>query len=408
MKRTLGPLIALLLSTALLVMGNGVQFTLLPIRADMEGFSAFAIGLIGAAYFSGYVLGCLTAARIIRRAGHVRSFAALASIVSAIVLVFPLEPEIILWCVLRAITGFCLAGLYMVIESWLNEKSTNEIRGRVMSVYTFVNLTVITIGQLLVNTADPAGPILFSLAAILFSLALLPVTMTTSDTPGPIKSAKIRLGWLYSISPVGAVGCLAVGMANGAIWSLGPIFAHGIGLSVAGVTYFMSAVVLGGALAQWPIGILSDRMDRRIVIALACLLAAFAGGMLAYLVGTVSGGLLALGFVYGAVAFPISALCVAHANDQLSGDTFVEASGAMNLLYGIGAVTGPLIAAAIMGLTSVRMLFIYTAAIHSLLLIYVLIRLKIRHAVPGEEKESFVPVPNTTSAVFEMDPRKDA
>ena len=266
MTKAFAPITALLLSVALLLMGNGLQGTLLPVRANLEAFTDTDIGILGSAYFGGFAAGCIFGPHLVRRAGHIRCFAALVAIASCVVLLHSLFLSPALWWGLRALTGFCFAVLYMVIESWLNEKSTNETRGLIFSLYTIINLTVITIGQLMLGLDQPENFQLFILASILVSLAAVPVAMTRAEAPAPPKSVRIRLRHLYRLSPVGAVGCLVVGLANGSFWALAPVFAQDKGASTWGVAIFMSVAVIAGALAQYPLGRLSDKMDRRKVI----------------------------------------------------------------------------------------------------------------------------------------------
>ena len=271
MTPAFAPITALLISVAMLLMGNGLQGTLLPVRANLEAFSATDIGVLGSSYFLGFAAGCLYGPRLIRRAGHIRAFTALVALASCVVLVHSLFLTPVLWWGLRAMTGFCFAVLYMIIESWLNEKSTNETRGFVFSLYTIINLTVITIGQLMLGLDRPEDFQLFILASILVSLAAVPIALTRAEAPMAPRSVKIRVWHLYKLSPVGVVGCLAVGLANGSFWALAPVFAQNKGADTWGVAVFMSVAVIAGALGQWPLGRLSDKTDRRkVIIGAAC------------------------------------------------------------------------------------------------------------------------------------------
>ena len=226
MLKTLAPILALLASVALLLMGNGLQGTLLPLRAQLEAFGALQIGWLGSAYFAGFALGSLLAPRFVRRVGHIRAFTALAAIASATVLGHALAIRPDVWLPLRALTGFCLAGLYVVMESWLNAQATNATRGAILSVYTTVNLTVITLGQLLVAVLEPQTFVPFAVAAMLIALAGVPLALTTSKAPAAPEKIGVDPRWLYRISPVGLVGCFAVGLANGPFWTLAPAFAR--------------------------------------------------------------------------------------------------------------------------------------------------------------------------------------
>ncbi len=407
MIASLAPVAALLLSTAFLLTGNGLQNTLVPIRADIEAFSTYSIGIMGAVYFLGFGTGCVLAPRIVRRTGHIRAFAAMSAIASTTALAHALILLPAAWWVFRGMTGFCFAALYVVIESWLNERSSNENRGAVLSVYNVINLTVITVGQMMVTLYDPASFPLFILASILVSLAAVPVAMTVSVPPAPVQIVEIPLVRLFRVTPVAVVGTAAVGAVNGAFWTLSPVFARESGLNVTGVALFMSIAVLGGAAGQWPLGRLSDRIDRRIVIIAASLIAATASlTMDTFGVGSVM-GLLLFSALFGLGAFPLYALCVAHTNDRLEPHEFVQASSALLLLYGAGAVVGPLIGSVLMTGIGPMGLYVFTASVHGLTALYALARLRFRTAISAEDKEQFQPVPRTSATVYAIDPRSE-
>jgi MFS family permease len=407
MTASLAPVAALLLSTALLLAGNGLQGTLVPVRASIEAFSTNSIGLMGTTYFFGFAAGCVLAPRMVRRAGHIRTFAAMAAIASAVALAHALILEPTVWSVFRGITGFCFAALYVVIESWLNERSTNENRGTILSIYNVINLTVITVGQMMLTLYDPAAFPLFALASILVSVAAVPLAMTASIPPAPVQIITLPLRKLYAETPVGMVGTVAVGLANGAFWTLGPVFAREIGLGVTGIALFMSITVLAGAAGQWPLGRLSDRIDRRLVIIFACVVGAAAGVGLDLLIQFGSRGILAFTVLYGAVTFPLYALCVAHTNDRMDPHEFVQASSALLLLYAGGAMVGPPMAAYLMSMVGPKGLFLFTAGTHAITAVFALSRLRLRAAMAPEDKEHFVAVPRTSATIYAIDPRAE-
>jgi MFS family permease len=269
MQHALAPITALLIGVALLVTGTGLQGPLLVVRGEFESFSTLSIALVGSFYYVGFAAGCLLGPRLVRRVGHIRVFAAMAAIASAVPLLHGLVPLPLPWWGMRVATGFSFAVRYIVIESWLNERATNETRGFVLAVYQAINLTVLIAGQMLLPLADPGGFQLFAVTSVLISLAAVPVALSAAPAPAPIQSTEVRLRRLYRLSPVGFVGCLGVGLANGAWWSLVPIFASDAQLHTSGIAILMSAVI-GGAAAQWPVGRLSDRMDRRRVLVGVC------------------------------------------------------------------------------------------------------------------------------------------
>jgi len=410
LSRTIAPFLALLLATSILLIGNGLFGTLIPLRAGIEGFTTFTVGILGSIYFLGFLAGCILGPHIVRRAGHIRSFAALAGVASVLPLIHVMEIDPFTWALLRALHGFCFAGLYMVIESWLNERATNETRGRLFSAYIFVNFSSIMLGQLVLNTASPATFTLFALVSILTSLALVPISLSTTVQPPPIATTEIFLSRLYKISPVGMVGSFVVGVTNAPFWTLGPVFAKDSGLDLFGISIFMTAAILGGALVQWPIGRLSDRMDRRRVVLALCVGSAL--GELALVMAREAGTLSLLtlaGFIFGAFALSLYPVCVAHTNDHASQESFVSVSGGLLLVYAIGAIVGP--SAASLGTTHFGMAFIFLfgACVHVAFGAFTLYRIKGRAPIPEAEKTEFVVVamPPTNPTPPELDPRTE-
>jgi len=408
MRATLMPVAALLLSVAILLMGNGLQGVLLPIRAGIEEFTTFEIGVLGSSYYLGFVIGCILGPRVVRRVGHVRAFAAMVSVASSIALLHALMTDPVLWWLLRGVTGFCFATLFMIVESWLNERSTNQTRGRVFSIYTIINLTVITLGQLMVTLHNPAAFPLFALASILVSMAVVPVALSTAPSPAPIGEVRFRFWRLFGISPVGFVGCIAVGAVNGAFWALGPVFAQGSGLNVTGIAYFMSITVIGGAIGQWPLGFASDQTDRRIVIIAACAAGALASAGMVFLHDFWDLGIFVFAYMFGMFAFPIYSLSAAHMNDSVASDEYVEAASGLLLLFGVGAGVGPLIASALMTYLGTSGLFIFAASIHVALAVFAFQRLRVR-ARPGvDDRVPFTDSLLSAQTVMPIDPAGEA
>lgn len=408
MIQVVAPVGALLASVALLLMGNGLQGTLLPLRAEIEAFGPIAIGVMGSSYFLGFALGCLYGPVVVGRVGHIRTFAAATALASTVALAHALIPLPWAWWPLRALTGFAFAILYMVIESWLNERATNETRGTVMSIYTVINLTVIMAGQMLLTIYDPGSFAPFALASILVSLAALPVALTTALAPAPLQSTKIRFRRLYRISPVGFMGAFTVGLGNGAFWSLAPVFATGSGLDVHGVATFMSLVVLGGAIGQYPLGKLSDRTDRRRVILGAAIGVALAGALLPVAAGLFAPGLYIGALVFGLTAMPVYALSVAHMNDFVESDGFVEASSGMLMVYAVGAIVGPMLASWATRTAGTDLLFPYVGVVYLGFAAFVVVRMRAREAPSPDERPDFVATAGTSPALGALDPRSDA
>lgn len=402
---SLAPVGALLLSVALLLAGNGLQGTLLPVRASMESFSPLSIGVLGAAYYVGFAFGVLVTPRLIERVGHIRLFTAMVAIASAVPLVHALLVVPGFWWLLRGVTGICLASLYLIIESWLNERATSENRGLVFTTYTTVNFSVITLGQLLILADDPAHFPLYAIASILVSVAAVPVALSRSPQPPQISSVRLSFARLFRLSPVGVAGCVVVGVANGAFWALGPAFVLQSGLGVSDVALFMSATVIGGAVSQWPFGRLSDRIDRRLMIAISSAAAA-ASGIAVVLTGLFMPDMVIVaGFLFGVFSFPIYALSVAHANDVARDADFVAVAGGLLMTNGIASVIGPLLAAVAMEAGGAAGLFAFTALTHVIMTLFTLYRMRQRAAPPAEDKTDFVPMPALAPRWSDIDPR---
>jgi MFS family permease len=406
----LKPITALLLSAAILLAGNGLNGVLLPLRAVGDQFTRIEIGLVGSSYFAGLMFGCLLAPAVIARVGHIRAFAALAAIVAVTPLCHAMSSQPVVWWALRALNGLCFAGLFMVIESWLNTVSSPDNRGRVFASYTMINLTVVTLGMQLLALGTPMSFELFSLAAILYSLAAVPIALTKAIAPTPPRRARLRLVWLMGVSPAAMLGCLLAGVANSAFWTLSPLYGAAVGLTDHGIAFFMTVVVLSGAASQWPVGHLSDRVGRRFTAA-----AISAAGTLAalalYFISDPQDSQLSFytaAALFGAAAFPVYALCVAHANDLVHRKRAVEVSGGLLMTFSAGAVIGPLLASMLMAALGNRALFLHAAAAQLLIVVVMAVRSQRRPKLPVKHVEEYVMVPRTTPAVFDLDPRSES
>ena len=405
MRHALASVAALLIGVSILLTGQGLQGTLLPVRAGLEAFSTVSIGIMGAAYFFGFTLGCLRGGDLVGRVGHVRVFLAMTALGSAAPLVHGLFLSPLAWALLRMISGFCFAVLYIVIESWLNERSTNENRGVVFSTYAMISLSVLAAGQMMTLLYDPAGLQLFAIASVLVSLGALPVALSTSPSPEIPQSVDVNLRRLFRISPTAAIGCLATGLANGAFWSLAPVFTGSITPDPSLAAWFMTAAVIGGALSQWPLGFLSDRIGRRKII----IAAAAIGLGIAILIVTSLDGLTfvsacLMGLIWGSVAFPLYAIAVAHGNDFAEADDYVMISSGLLLMYGVGAIIGPAVASTIMTWTNAAGLYAFTGAVHLCLAVFVAYRMLRRDSAPEKDHMAFgdaLATAHTASQVYE-------
>jgi MFS family permease len=388
MAKSLRPIVSLLLGLVFLLAGNGLQFTLLPLRGSAEGFDDLALGVIASAYYVGFVSGCLLGPYLILRAGHIRAFTAMVAVAAAVALAYALAPVVAAWIGFRFITGLCLAGLYLVVESWLNDHASNETRGLVLSSYVVVNYGAITLGQALVTLYPVADAGNFMVAAMLSSLAIVPVALTRSAQPAPITIVRFRPGQIYRAAPVALVASFMIGSANGAFWGLAPLSAAGSGLSVDQVALFISMAVLAGAIVQWPVGRLSDRVDRRLVLLVLLIGAATASGIL-WLTSASGTVLLLFGILFGALALPGYSLAAAHAYDKTPAGDVVSVAATILLVNGLGSVIGPLIAAAFMSAAGPRGLFMFTALAQALLAAYVFYRTRVQRPLAFAQKTEF-------------------
>jgi MFS family permease len=381
----------LLLGFGILMLGDGLQSTLLGVRASLEGFPTAVTGLIMSTFYVGFLAGALYAPRIVERVGHIRVFGALASLASAAVLIHGVVITPVTWSLLRLLSGFCLAGLYIVAESWLNDRATNRNRGQLLSIYMVVSYLGAAGGQLLLNAADPKGLELFILTSVLISVALVPLLLSAGPAPKFSAQSALSLRKLYRISPLGVVGALATGMASGALFGFGPVYAESSGLSVSQISFFMTAILVGCSVLQWPIGHLSDVLDRRLVITVVSFLSAAAAVAAVSISMMSTFTLLMIMAVFGGLSIPLYSLCIAHANDYLEPDQMVAASSGLVLASGVGAVLGPITASLSMLLLGQNGFFWWLALIHVVMGIFAVYRMAKRRARPVQEQSHYAP-----------------
>lgn len=411
MRRNLLPVMALLLGTFFLFLGNGLHGLLLPVRGAAEGYSNEVLGLLGTTWAAGFVLGCFVAPKLVVRVGHVRAFSTFVALILVNALLTGIVVDATWWVALRVITGFCTAGTSMIIESWLNERATNESRGMIFSFYISITLIGVVAGQMLVGAFDPATTILFMICGIVYGFAIMPTLMSTAATPQPLRSIKLDLPLLYRNSPVSFVGILMIGIANGAYGTLGAVFGSRVGLDPSTIALLLSVTIFLGAIMQFPAGKLSDRIDRRYVLAALSALAAFAA--LAMVAITPSDPLWIFIFVgiYGAAANALYPIAVAHANDFAKPDEFVKVSGGLLLLFGIGTIIGPTLGGPVMTAAGPYALFAVTAFAHLLITAYAIYRSRTRAAIPAEDRENVPNLPISASPMsstpegLSLDPR---
>ena len=383
------PLSALLLGSGFLLFAGGMNGLILPVRGEIEGFTAASLGLLGAGWAIGYVLGCMRTPVLVARVGHIRAFSAMCALAAIAVLLSLIFMTPWIWIPLRAVSGFCFAGAAMIVESWLNEQSEATARGRVFGIYTMVNLFGTTAGQMVLSFGDARGHFFFVVAAMIYCLALLPTAMTATTTPTPLTNVSLDLRGLWRNSPVAVFTALMIGVSNGSFGTLAPVYAARVGLSVSDVALFVSIPIFSAAALQIPIGFFSDKLDRRRVLLGICCLALVADA--AFLFGGLSDRwfLFVSSGIFGAAVFSMYPVIVAHANDHAPAGTFIQVSGGLLLVYGLGAIVGPMIAGFAMTLYGGSSLFMITAISHALVLAYSLIRIAQSPAVVGVDKGNY-------------------
>lgn len=407
MSQAVRAVAALLVSVALMWFANGLFFSLIGLRMVAEGFDTSTAGAITSMYFAGQFVGALFLGRVIEQVGHVRAFAAFASVVSAASLGHAIIVEPMFWAGLRFVHGMCVAGALMVAESWLNGSTANESRGRLLAIYTALVYLSMGSGQQLLNLYDPSDFVLFSLASILFSLALIPLILARSATAGEVAPSRLSLRRLFDISPLGLVGSFAAGILTGVLFGMMPIYWAQSGLATSEIATFMMVAVFGGLVLQYPVGKISDLFDRRTVI----LGTTLASGGVAFLMSLIddTGGstMLALVAVFGGLIFSIYPLAVSHANDYIDPSDLVSASAGLVMSGAFGAAIGPIAGAYAMELMGPSGLFQFCAGTCLVLGAFILYRMTARAAPLAEDQGPYAFTPRMTPAGAELDPRAE-
>ena len=364
---------ALLCSVVFLIGGNALVGVAAPLRARLDGFPELTIGLLGSAYFAGMLAGTLAAPAIIRRGGPIRAFAAFVALAVASVVLMPVFVSPWVWLVCRALFGFVFAGLYAVIEAWINAKASNANRGALFAVYQIANFGASAAGQMTLQPLGPAGFSAFSVAGALLALAIVPMAMTSVDPPAQPRTIKPRLLWLIRMAPVPCAAALAAGAANGASISLGAIFAVGIGMSPDTAPHFTAAIVVGSALGVYPVGALSDRVDRRLVMA-GVMIAGAALEVALSRQGAPGPWVILLGLLVGLTTYSLYTLAVSIANDGASPHDMIVISVGLLFIYCVAAVAAPAIASGLMRDFGPQTLFLQNACVHAAIAAFALWR----------------------------------
>lgn len=389
---------ALLLGMLFLMVGNGLQGTLLGVRGGIENFSTFTLSIVMSAYFVGFLGGSRITPELIRRVGHVRVFAALASFISAVLILYPVVVHPVSWALGRVVIGFCFAGVYVTAESWLNNSSSNENRGQALSLYVIVQMTGVVTAQGLLAMGDPSGYILFVISSVLVSISFAPILLSISPTPTFDTTKSMSLRELYQLSPLSVVGMFILGGVFSAQFAMAAVYGTVAGFSLGQISMFVASIYVGALLFQFPIGWISDRMDRRVLILAISLLGGVAA-MLGYLFENNFTLLLAASFLVGGMGNPLYALLIAYANDYLEPEDMAAASGGLMFVNGLGAILGPLSIGWIMGQIGAGGFFLFLAALMFILASYAVYRMTQRPAIPVEETGSYAPITSTASPV---------
>lgn len=408
-KQAVRPIWTLLLGILLIQVAGALQGSLLGVRASLEGFNTIATGLVMAGYYAGFLLGSWLVPRWIKNVGHIRVFAAVASLASVTILTQSVIVNPWFWTLMRIGTGLCYAGLYIVTESWLNDKATNESRGQIFSVYMIVTWGGLASGQLLLNVSSPSGYDLFILTSVLISVALVPLLLIRTPSPTIEVPEKLNIGNLIRTAPLGALSVWLAGVTGGCIIGMAAVYAQLAGMSTSETAFFVGLGFVGGLLLQWPIGRLSDRQDRRITI----LMLAFLGFITAIFVPLGqrldSPLLMMIGmFMAGGFSFPMYSLAASHINDQLRPEQILSASSGMILLNGVGGVIGPIAASFFMSTLSINALFYFIGAVNMVVMVFAYIRIRNNVPMVVEEQGDQVPVGVAVSSVGAAEMLSDA
>lgn len=399
MLTAVGSAWALFFGLALIMIGNGLQGALLGVRAELEGFDGTLTGIIMTGYFVGFLMGSRVVPYIILKVGHVRTFAALASLTSITILIHPTFVDPWAWTAMRFLTGLGYAGLYIVCESWLNDRATNDTRGQLLAAYMIVMLGGAALGSLLLGTAEPWSFRPFILISVLMSFAVIPILLSAAPAPAVDQPEAMSLRRLYNASPLGVVGALLVGTTQGLFFGMGAVYATRAGFTVGETSIFMMGAFVGGMILTWPIGRLSDVFDRRLVLTATTFCAALAAVSGALLTDRLDWMLFVAMGLFGGFNQPLYSLCISHTNDFLTPKQMVRASGTLVMLTGIGSIGGPLLAAGAMDWVGAWGYFWALAVLQTLLGLFALYRIARRPAKPLEEQGTYVAVPASSTPV---------
>lgn len=405
------PIAALLASTFLMLLAGGLAGILLPLRGGMEGWSTTTIGWMGTSYSLAFTIGCIFIPHLVRRVGHVRVFSALLTLLSMALLFHALVVNPAAWMIFRGIAGFSLAGSYMIIESWLNERVTNELRGMIFSIYMIITMVGLLLGQYILPFGNAATQTLFIICAIIYASALLPTALSSAQSPNPLTQVSLDLKGLYRRSPAAVVGSFIAGIVAGTWNFLAAIYGEMNGLSTFGIATMLASAMIGGAIFQYPLGRASDFVDRRYMMILAGAIGFTLSFIMVLFHPTSPYTLYAMMFLFGSVVFPIYSLNVAHANDYADASEFVKISGGLLIVYGVGSVLGPAISGPLMDVIGANGFFVTMAIAYCIYGLHAWWRIyRLERPAISDQKTEFkfhTPDGQSTPETMQLDPRAE-
>jgi len=372
---SLRPLFPLLTTAGVLLAGNGLQGTLITLRGSAEGFSPTVIGLAGAGYYFGFIIGCWMTPWLLRTTGHIRAFAAMAAIAACASLAMVMVIDPLFWFLMRLVTGICFASLFANVESWINSQITNTNRARTLAIYRFVDLGAVTASQYLMPVFGIGGFEIFAVMTMLIILSIVPVSLADRSNPAPPAPFSFSPKRLWMVSPLASAGAITVGLTTASFRSVGPLYAESLGLQVSDIASFMSAGIIGGIVLQYPLGYLSDKIGRRSVLLLATSGSTLCGLFMVWFAGSnVAYNLVGI-FLWGAFTLPLYSLSAAHANDKANAGEYVQIASGLMFFWAIGASIGPLLSAVMVDWLGAVAFFTFICAMHGAFVVYTLVRI---------------------------------
>ncbi|MGC6484987.1 MAG: MFS transporter [Candidatus Puniceispirillales bacterium] len=383
----------------LFMAGNGLQGVLLGTRAEQLAFGDVMTGVVMGGYFFGFFLGSLLVPKLVSQVGHVRVFGALSGLASTSILIHALNDYAFLWLGMRIVTGFAYSGMYIVAESWINDKSSNETRGSMLSIYMIVNMMGLILGQLLISTSDPGSTGPFIIVSVLVSLAVVPILMTAAKVPEFNEPERVSLFRVYNVSPLAVIGMGMNGMASAVVFSMGAVYATKLGLTIDKVGLLMAMIMAGALILQYPIGRLSDYFDRRTVILIIQILATLAAVAGYFSESMHFYALLAASFIFGGLHTPLYSLFIAHANDFLTPRQIVGTASMLIMINGIGAIFGAPLVGYFMTIYGPAAFFPTIAVMHLIMTVIVILRMLARQAMPVEAQAPFTAMPSRATPI---------